>query len=87
MTAGRSLAWPLIIEKIRERPWEGYGRQAMLRTGVATYLYETLGEIFPHPHNAYLEIVFDNGIIGAADRALVLCLDALVFDPAVSRQG
>jgi len=66
VTAGRSLAWPLIIEKIRERPWVGYGRQAMLRTGVATFLYDTLGEIFPHPHNAYLEMLLDNGILGFA---------------------
>jgi O-antigen ligase len=66
VTAGRSLAWPLVIGKIKEQPLVGYGRQAMLRTGVATYLYETLGEIFPHPHNAYLEILFDSGIIGFA---------------------
>lgn len=64
VTAGRSLAWPLIVEKIRQRPLVGYGRQAMLRVGITTFLYETLGEVFPHPHNAYLEMLLDNGIIG-----------------------
>lgn len=64
VTAGRSVAWPMIIAKIRERPITGYGRQAMLRTGTATYLYENFGEIFPHPHNAYLEQLLDNGLIG-----------------------
>lgn len=66
VTAGRSLAWPLIIDKIKEQPLIGYGRQAMLRTGIATFLYDTLGEIFPHPHNAYLELLLDNGLIGFA---------------------
>jgi O-antigen ligase len=64
VTAGRSLAWPLVIDKIMKQPLIGYGRQAMLRTGIATYLYDTLGEIFPHPHNAYLELLLDNGLIG-----------------------
>jgi O-antigen ligase len=64
VTAGRSVAWPLIIEKIKERPYVGYGRQAMLRTGIASYLYDAYGELFPHPHNAYLELLLDNGVIG-----------------------
>ena len=64
VTAGRSVAWPLIIEGIKERPWFGLGRQAMLRSGIATYLYDNYGEVFPHPHNAYLELLLDNGIVG-----------------------
>jgi O-antigen ligase len=64
VTAGRSVAWPMIIAKIKENPVTGYGRQAMLRTGIATYLYDNFGEIFPHPHNAYLEQLLDNGLIG-----------------------
>jgi hypothetical protein len=28
------------------------------------YIWETYGEQFPHPHNAYLEILFDNGLLG-----------------------
>lgn len=66
MTAGRTLIWPYVIEKIEERPWVGYGREAMQRTGLSYMLLAQLGESFPHPHNAYLQIVFDNGFIGAA---------------------
>jgi len=66
VTAGRSIAWPIIVDKIMEQPLIGYGRQAMLHTGLATYIYETYAEVFPHPHNAYLEQLLDNGIIGAA---------------------
>ena len=64
VTAGRSLAWPLVIEKIREKPLLGWGRQAMLRSGISMFLYQSLGEVFPHPHNAYLELFLDNGAIG-----------------------
>lgn len=64
MTSGRTLIWPYVIDKIKERPITGYGRQAMKSTGIADFLLETLSESFPHPHNAYLEIMFDSGIIG-----------------------
>jgi len=65
VTSGRTFAWPFVIEKIGEQPWFGYGRMAMQRTGVAHYLLLHYGELFPHPHNLYLEWVFDNGLIGA----------------------
>lgn len=66
VTAGRSIAWPFIIQKIATEPLVGFGRQAMLQTGLATFIYDTYGEVFPHPHNAYLEQFLDNGIIGSA---------------------
>ena len=52
VTAGRMFAWPFVIDKISESPVFGYGRQAMIRTGLHTYLLHTYGESFPHPHNA-----------------------------------
>ncbi len=64
VTSGRTLIWPYVIDKIEESPIIGHGRRAMTRTGVETYLYEQLGEGFPHPHNAYLEMLLDNGVIG-----------------------
>ena len=36
----------------------------MIRTGVSAYLATEFEEFFSHPHNAYLETIFDNGIIG-----------------------
>ena len=64
ITSGRTLAWPLVIDKIQENPIFGYGREAMKTTGIANYLWNELREAFPHPHNAYLEVLLDNGILG-----------------------
>jgi O-antigen ligase len=65
VTSGRTFAWPFVLDKIEEKPLLGYGRMAMQRAGVALYLQTEYGESFPHPHNMYLEWVFDNGILGA----------------------
>jgi O-antigen ligase len=65
ITAGRNIAWTYVTEKIGERPLTGFGRLAMMTTGISAFLMEELGEAFPHPHNAYLELVLDNGILGA----------------------
>jgi O-antigen ligase len=64
VTSGRTLIWPYVIEKIKQRPLFGYGREAMARTGLAQQLWDELGESFPHPHNAYLETLFDGGWVG-----------------------
>jgi O-antigen ligase len=64
ITSGRVNAWPRVIEKIKESPAIGYGRLAMMRTGVAAGLLADMNEVFAHPHNAYLEMLLDNGIIG-----------------------
>lgn len=64
VTAGRNIAWHFIIDKIGESPVLGFGRLAMQRTGLARMLWEEYGESFPHPHNAYLEMLLDNGGVG-----------------------
>ena len=66
MTSGRTNAWPLVIEGIKQEPWIGYGREAMKNIGISQQMIELYGinESFPHPHNAYLQILLDNGIIG-----------------------
>lgn len=64
LTAGRSVAWPLVIEKISEAPILGYGREAMKRTGISSRIYLDYMDSAPHPHNAYLELLLDNGLIG-----------------------
>ncbi|GMV97253.1 MAG: O-antigen ligase family protein [Phycisphaerae bacterium] len=63
VTSGRTLIWPLVIEKIQQAPLIGYGRMAMRRTGLHQRLL-TMGLSFPHPHNAYLECLLDNGVVG-----------------------
>ena len=64
ITAGRNVAWPFVIDKIGESPVVGYGRLAMIKTGLYLYLYQQFRELFPHPHNAYLELLLDNGLMG-----------------------
>jgi O-antigen ligase len=64
VTAGRNIAWHFIVDKIEESPVLGFGRLAMQRTGLSRMLWEKYGESFPHPHNAYLEMLLDNGGVG-----------------------
>lgn len=64
VTAGRNIAWEFVIPKIEESPWIGYGREAMQVTGVTVDLWMKTGEGFAHPHNAYLEMLLDNGLAG-----------------------
>ncbi len=64
ITSGRNVIWPLVIGKIKESPFMGYGRMATLRTGLSAVGQEEFGEPFDHPHEAYLEILLDNGVIG-----------------------
>lgn len=65
VTAGRNIAWPLVIDKIKESPLIGYGKEAMVQTGLTGYMLTEYRELFPHPHNAYLQLLLDNGILGA----------------------
>ncbi len=67
VTSGRVVAWPLVWESIKRAPWLGYGREAMKNTGITQQIMELhgQGESFPHPHNAYLQWLQDNGIIGS----------------------
>ncbi len=66
ITSGRNLMWPHVIEKIKAEPLIGYGRGAMVRTGLRDELGRRYGiaDAFPHPHNIYLEWLLDNGVIG-----------------------
>jgi O-antigen ligase len=64
ITAGRNVAWPYVIDKISQSPIFGFGRLAMERTGLAAFLWDEFRESFPHPHNAYLELLLDNGWVG-----------------------
>ncbi len=64
VTSGRTIAWPFVIDKIKESPITGYGKEAMIRSGLSSYLWLTFQEGFPHPHNMYLQWMFDNGVIG-----------------------
>ena len=64
LTAGRNVAWPYELQAVGRAPWFGYGRLSMQRTGLSAYLLQKYNEEFPHPHQAYLEWLMDNGIVG-----------------------
>lgn len=65
VSSGRLAVWPFVVDQILEAPMFGYGREAMIRTGLDRKVYaEADAEGFPHPHNAYLEWLLDNGIVG-----------------------
>jgi len=64
ITSGRNLIWPYVVAEIKKAPVLGYGRLAMNRLGLDRFLMDTLREDFPHPHNAYLEMLLDNGVVG-----------------------
>jgi len=83
ITSGRNLIWPYVVAEIRKAPVFGYGRLAMNRLGLDTFLAEELGESFPHPHNAYLELALDNGLVGLSlvlpFYVLVVCWSVKLF--------
>ena len=66
ITAGRSDFWPIVIDKIAESPYVGYGRLGMIRSGATQRCADELGAGVPHPHNMYLQWMLDNGLLGMA---------------------
>jgi len=68
VTSDRTLLWPTVIRKIGEAPLVGYGRKGYFTSGASLEIRDELGRKgwgMPHPHNAYLEFLIDNGLIGA----------------------
>ncbi len=63
VTSGRADIWPYVIDKIGDSLWIGYGRNGMQTTGLTRYLEEYLNKPFAHPHNAYLQLLMDSGLL------------------------
>ncbi len=74
ISAGRiTNLWPPVIEQITYSPIFGHGRYAILRTDTFEKI-EATGELVPnHPHNSYLEILLDAGLVG-----LSICMAAIL---------
>jgi len=68
-TSGRLTAWPLYIQGI-EDVWFGQGSTASVEFGNATF---GTGK-WSHPHNEYIRIVFDYGIVGTVLFAIPVLL-------------
>lgn len=67
VTSGRTEVWPYALRGISQSPVFGYGRFGFLRSGVAAeYAAAGIEEEVGHPHNAYLEMLLDTGVVGFA---------------------
>lgn len=65
ITSGRIVVWPMVFETAMEKPIVGHGQFAMQRTGIIARLNNELRiTTFGHPHNAYLQLFIDTGIVG-----------------------
>jgi O-antigen ligase len=68
--SGRTLMWEVMLMRIEDRPWLGYGRGAFWMKGtkypieVGNSVASTF--IAPHGHNGFLDLVLDLGLIGLA---------------------
>ncbi|OKH34568.1 hypothetical protein NIES2101_38810 [Calothrix sp. HK-06] len=69
--SGRTLIWPLLLDKIWKRPWLGYGYETFWEggwEGEPADIWRGLIGGFepPHAHNGFLELWVDVGLIGLA---------------------
>lgn len=71
-TAGRSHLWDLMIEEIRTKPVWGHGANA----SEDFVLSKTWGTL-THPHNDWLRLLYDYGLVGAS--VFAFCLIAQVI--------
>jgi O-antigen ligase len=83
LSAGRLEVWPYMVAKIGESPLVGFGRLGYQRSGLYAFLRSQVDATFPHPHNAYIEWLLDNGWLGMAPMVvlygLVLVLSLILF--------
>lgn len=85
--SGRTDFWPILIDKIADRPWLGYGYRTFWVggwEGNPADIWRALRQGFqpPHAHNGPLEILLDSGILGASVFTLcwlVACLRAIAW--------
>ncbi|MBG1265370.1 O-antigen ligase family protein [Nostoc sp. WHI] len=60
---GRSDVWELVISKVLERPWLGYGYYGFWTTSAASNLRATY-DWASNAHNGFLELLLDLGFLG-----------------------
>lgn len=60
-TSGRLAAWELLVEGIVDRPVIGHGANRS-----ESFLVQNFSEEFAHPHNDYLRLMYDYGLVGIA---------------------
>jgi exopolysaccharide production protein ExoQ len=69
---GRTDLWPLVIDKIEQQPWLGYGFGAFWngREGPSKYVWDAIFFEAPNAHNGFLDILLELGIVGLTIYAL-----------------
>jgi len=72
--SGRTDIWDVIIDKIQEELWLGYGFDGFWHGiyGESLYVRNALRWNLPNSHNGYLDLTLGIGIVGAALLALVI---------------
>jgi exopolysaccharide production protein ExoQ len=66
---GRSDLWPAVIEMIGKQPWFGYGYGGFWRGldgAESAYIWRATAWTPSHPHNGFLQLLLDLGIVGLA---------------------
>lgn len=74
ITAGRATdIWPSVLDQIAQSPIWGYGRLGILRTPAQEDVKLRMGQADcpTHPHNAYLEVLLDGGVLSAIPMGLI----------------
>jgi exopolysaccharide production protein ExoQ len=63
---GRTEIWPLVFDMIWKHPWLGYGYGGFWQgwNGESAYIWRIVGWPVSHPHNGYLAIWLDLGLLG-----------------------
>lgn len=63
---GRTDLWPLVIDMIWKQPWFGYGFGGFWQgfNGESAYIWYAAGWPATHPHNGFLALCLDIGIVG-----------------------
>ncbi len=89
--SGRTNYWPLMLNKIWERPWFGYGYETFWLDGwkgEPASIWRLLADEDepPHAHNGFLNLWFDIGLVGLITFALgyiINCWRAIAWIQAV----
>ncbi|MEH2075629.1 MAG: O-antigen ligase family protein [Nostoc sp.] len=63
---GRTDLWPLVMDMIWKHPWLGYGYGGFWQgwDGESAYIWRIVGWMPGHPHNGYLALWLDLGLLG-----------------------
>ena len=87
---GRTKIWAGVIERIRERPWQGYGYGAVWDEegpwGPLAKITRTAGFRAHHAHNSWLEQWIDLGLFGLSAWALMFVQTMVTGVVAVYRE-